>query len=388
MTALLWLLAAAALANGLVSLGLLAAIRRGVAISALPRSVTIRPQLVIPVTGPLPDLGSLRAALEAQTVSLAGLTFAVESDIDPAFARVADVFAGSVLPWQRVVAGRARACAQKNRNLAAALRSLPAGSCIVLADADIVPQPHWLALLLSPIERGTADLVSGYRWPLPRDAHWATLLGTWLDRGVAALAKGANGRMLWGGSIAIAAPAAQRIDLPVLLEQAVTDDLALATAARAIGLRCLLRGAVLVPTPFAHGPHSLFAFGCRQYQLVRLYLPGQWWIALILALVNAGGSIAALILAARAWVGAGAWLALTATALSNALARRNQAQAAGISPGWGKAERRLLLLAAALPLVHLAHLAMIAAAADTRTIRWGRYRYRMAGRQVTRITPA
>lgn len=383
--ALCWLLVAIAIGNGLVAFALALAMRRRVAAAAPPGPLATRPHLVIPATGRLERLEQLRAALLAQQTPPATIAFAVESCADPAFARIAAIFGDGAVPWSITVAGEATRGVQKCRNQAQALRSLPRDASVVLADADIMPQPHWLGHLLRPIEHRRADLVTGYRWPLPDDARLATVLGTWIDRGVAGLTKAAGDRLLWGGSIAIAPRALKVLDLPQVLEPAISDDLALAAAARAHGLRSLVRGTVLVPTPFAHDFRSLFAFGKRQYQIVLVYVPGKWAAALGVTLLNLAGSVAAPALAAASPIGLPAWLALAGVALASAAGRRAQARAAGIQAGWNRAERRLLLLPLVLPLVHLCHLAVILAALDRRTMRWGSYLYRLRGRRVVGI---
>jgi hypothetical protein len=376
-----WCLVAVMLANGIGALLLTRWNRKGMASYAPMARTGPNPQLIIPATGPLERLEELRAAILAQSRAPASTTFAVESRADPAFARIRAVFTESVT----VVAGKASGGSQKTRNQAAALRAVPPGDCIVLADADILPQPSWLDHLVQPIANNRADIVTGYRWPIPTDAGPATLIGTWIDRGIAGLVKAADGRLLWGGSIAISRTAAAALDLPDLLERAITDDLAIAEAARGARLRTLFRGAVLVETPFGHGFRSLHAFGKRQYQLVRLYAPLFWWLALGITALNLVGTVTVLLLAMRSWIGTAAWAASVALALANARERRMQARAAGIVRTWNGTERLLLLLALVLPVVHLYHLVLIASGASVRTVRWGRYRYRLRNKHVVAV---
>ena len=67
-----------------------------------------------------------------------------------------------------VVAGLSPLRSQKCTNLLAALAQLDADDAyVVLLDADIRPQPWWLAMLVAPLAAGRADLVNGYRWPVP-----------------------------------------------------------------------------------------------------------------------------------------------------------------------------------------------------------------------------
>ncbi|PWR19729.1 glycosyltransferase family 2 protein [Zavarzinia compransoris] len=358
----------------------------------LDEAVTAQAVVIIPATGPLPGLEALMAALGRQTCRPRAVVFAVESELDPAFARLAGLpgaGAGAGLPVAVVIAGEAVAGGQKGRNLAAALRAHGGDApFIVLADADIVPPPDWLAHLLRPLSRGAAEIVTGYRWPVPGDARPATVLGTWIDRGVAGLPKPNRGWLVWGGSVALTPAVAGRLSLADLLEREISDDLALATAARAAGLRILFRGAVLVPTPFGHSLSSLLAFGRRQYQMFILYQPWLWaWAGATVAL-NLFGSLS------LAWLAvAGGPAGAAAFALSVLLAalgdreRRRLAAAAGIAgTGDRRAEAALRLVPLVLPLVHLLHLAAVVGSLRRGRVAWGHCVYRMRGRQVLSVT--
>lgn len=381
MMVLAWLLAGVAVANGIGAILLCRWVRSGMTSYASFGTPDLRPQLIVPATGPLDNLEQLRAALDTQDGPPASIAFAVESRLDPAFARIRHVFPDSPV----IVAGQATVGSQKTRNQAAAIRTLPPGDCMVLADADILPRPRWLAQLIQPIATDRADIVSGYRWPVPTDAGAATLIGTWIDRSIASLTKAAGSRLIWGGSIALSGAAAATIDLPTVLETAITDDLALGEAARAAGLRTLFRSAVLVPTPFAHDFRSLYAFGKRQYQLVRLYNPGFWGLACAITTLNLVGTTAILLLAVRTWAGVGAWAATVLLALIGSYQWRLQARAAEIRPTWGRPERLLPLLSFVLPVVHFCHLAMILGGSKLNRIEWGRHSYRLRGKKVVRI---
>lgn len=374
-----------ALGNGAAAYGFARARRRRVPPPPTPGTVTLRPTVVFAATGPLPDLEGLRDALSAQSVQPSAVLFAVESRSDPAFRRVAAVFTGFSSPVQLVVAGEATTCGQKSRNLAHALsHPLARNGPLVLADVDIAPTPAWLANLMRPLEVGFADIITGYRWPIPEDGRLATLVGSWIDRGVAALPK-PSGSVIWGGSVALSAATANRIGLAGHLLHEVSDDLMLAELARAQGLRVLFRGSVLLPTPFAHDWRSLLGWGKRQYQMTRLYAPGIWALAAAITAVNLAGSVATLGLAMMSPGWLAGYAALVLLALGTDRERRGQARAAGIAIEAGPQEAALRWLALGLPLIHLAHLAAITAALDGRTIRWAHCVYRMRGRRVVGI---
>ena len=343
------------------------------------------PQLIIAATGPLPGLETLREALDAQTVPIGSLWFAVESEEDPAFCRIETVFRDFDPPVGLVVAGLASVGGQKSRNLAAALQEVDETRPVVLADADIVPQANWLATLLRPIRNRRADIVTGYRWPLPLDGRLPTLLICWMERAIAALPKPIGAQLIWGGSVALAPGLCTRLELAASLEPHISDDLFLATLARRHRLRVRFPAGVLLPTPTRHDWRSMIGFGRRQYQMIRLYSPLAFAAALATAALNLLGTAIPLVLLTREWWAAPAYLAMAGVSAVACGARRGLGSTMGIPPGKAAREGRICLLCLILPLVHLAHLLMIFGALRVRTIRWGRYTYRMRGKRVAAV---
>jgi hypothetical protein len=240
-----------------------------------------RVTLILPATGPLPGLADLFEALRGQTLRPARLIIAVESQDDPAYARIADLAPQFPdLAIELVVAGLSGERAQKCTNILGGLQRLGAEDAyVVLFDADIRPQPWWLAGLVGPLVAGRADIVNGYRWQVPQRISLATVIGTSIDRGIAVLLRLGNVRAVWGGSVAFTRPALTALDLPVLLARAATEDGMIGTQAETLGLRVVTRRGLRLPTPLGGSLLSLWRFARRQYQLVRLYRPGVWLLA-------------------------------------------------------------------------------------------------------------
>lgn len=385
---LLWLGAAWALGAGLVTLWSANLMRRRV--PALADVPVVGALVIIPATGPLPRLEALVAALDGQRLRPDRVVFAVESEADPAHGRIAGLIAArpaSAVPLALVVAGEAETSSQKCRNQAAALRAHGGdASFIVFADADILPPADWLAHLLRPLSRDAADIVTGYRWPLPLDLRAGTIFGAWVDRAVAGLPKPNRGWLTWGGSIALSRAVVRRLDLAAFFEETLSDDLALAGAARAAGLRIVFRGAVLVPTPFHHSLASLLGFGRRQYQMFLIYQPWLWaWAAVTVAL-NFLGSLALVGLAVSGGAGLAAWAISVVLAVLADRERRILARRAGIATqGRPGTELLLRLMPLVLPLVHALHLAAVLLSVERGRVVWGHCTYRMTGRRVTSI---
>jgi hypothetical protein len=241
----------------------------------------VRPTLVLPATGPLPDLAALFDALLRQTLAPRRLIVAVESREDPAFARVA-ALAGRypALAIELAVAGVSAERAQKCSNILAGLQRLDAVDLyIVLLDADVRPQPWWLAALVMPLAAGQADIVNGYRWQSPCSISLATAIGAAIDRAIATLPRSKRFRLLWGGSLALTRRALDMIDAPKTLARALTEDLVIGDRAAALGLRVMTRRGLRLPTPLDGTIGALWRFGRRQYQIVHIYRPGAWWCA-------------------------------------------------------------------------------------------------------------
>ena len=54
-----------------------------------------------------------------------------------------------------------------------------------MLDADIRPQPWWLAALVAPLAAGGADLVNGYRWLVPEPPTPVSILVAHIDHALA-----------------------------------------------------------------------------------------------------------------------------------------------------------------------------------------------------------
>jgi hypothetical protein len=252
--------------------------------------------LVLPATGALPGLEDLLAALSAQSLKPRRLIVAVEAREDPAYRRVAALAEQfPQLNLELVVAGLSPLRSQKCTNLLAALAQLDADDpYIVLLDADIRPQPWWLAMLVAPLAAGRADLVNGYRWPVPTRISFGAVLVAAIDRAVAVLPRVRWTRPAWGGSLAFTRNALAALDLPNTIGHSLTEDLPIGDRAAQMGLRMLARRAIRPPTPLAGDLRDVWRFARRQYQLIRLYRPGMWCFAAFVVTTDLAARIAML----------------------------------------------------------------------------------------------
>jgi hypothetical protein len=252
--------------------------------------------LVLPATGALAGLEDLLDALTAQSLKPRRLIVSVEAREDPAYPRVAALVERyPELKIELVVAGLSPLRSQKCTNLLAALTRLDADDAyIVLLDADIRPQPWWLAMLVAPLAAGRADLVNGYRWPAPTRITLGTVLVAAIDRAIAVLPRLRHTRPAWGGSLAFTRSALAALDLPNTIGHTLTEDLPIGDRAAQTRLRVLTRRAIRPPTPLAGNLSDVWRFARRQYQLIRLYRPGLWCFAAFVVTTDLAARIALL----------------------------------------------------------------------------------------------
>lgn len=346
--------------------------------------------LVLPLTGPSPSLEELLAALAAQSLRPRRLIVAVESRDDPAYQRAAALRGNyAELRLELVVAGLSPLRSQKCTNLLAALTQLDDNDAyVVLFDADIRPQPWWLAALVAPLAAGRADIVNGYRWQMPKTLSVATALVAAIDRTIATLPRLSLTRAIWGGSLALTRHALQTLDLPATIGRALTEDLPIGELAAETGLRVLTRRAIRVPTPLNGRFRDLWRFGRRQYQLIRIYRPGVWSYA---AIVVTTDLIARLVLLSTLIVAGASGPALSAILVAAALGSIAMEIRLAVGKRLGVADRigfRLsqhLLVWLILP-VSAFHASAIWGGVAASRVRWAHIHYRVDRRgRVTRV---
>jgi len=344
-----------------------------------------RVTLLLAVTGRTEGLPPLFAALARQTLRPRRMLVAVEAETDPALAQVRELEHLLPFPVEIVVAGLDDTRSQKATNMIAALARVDVDDdALVLLDADILPQDHWLSWLATPALNGAADLVTGYRWHALDGAGPARHVVAWLDRSLALGPRFLASGLVWGGSVAIARDALARMDLADALARTFSTDGAISRRARALGLRVLTRRAVLLPTPPEGGDREAIAFKTRQLQIVHVYVPSLWvWLGvalhaealvLPLAVLGLGGDGVAL----------GFVAAVGAVGVARALLQDRVTRAVGIREGM-PARAAQVALGALAPVTAPAVAALFWTSARTRVIRWRHIEYEVMGPEDVRV---
>jgi cellulose synthase/poly-beta-1,6-N-acetylglucosamine synthase-like glycosyltransferase len=326
-------------------------------------------------------------ALACQRYAGYRLIFAVESETDRAFALVRNMqrLLAGTLEVDVVTAGPSTCRAQKVHNLLAALGRLrEEDRVVVFADADIVPPVTWLSQLVRPVAAHESAASCGYRWQLPQDLRFPSLMVAAIDMSVATAARSRLWNLCWGGSVAIAREALERIDLPTVWDRAASDDLTLSAALRACGLRMYVPPHVLVPSPMSHDWRSLFRFAHRQYLLVRIYAFRHWLLCAWLVCVP---TFAAGVAMRALWSGA-RWplpvILVSAVLLQVRLSTRRAIAYRVLQNSHIAAAQSTIGFARwAWPLIHLTHLAAFISSAVGYRFTWAGVDYRLRGKTVS-----
>jgi ceramide glucosyltransferase len=240
---------------------------------------TVEPTvLIIPVRGIPPYLPELWRGICAQTHLPTRVIFAVESVQDPVYARLRKLSGGP--PVEVVVAGEANRRGQKIQNMLAGLARLePTDAIVIFADADITPTADWLARLLRDLDSQGVGMTSGYRWLIPTDERWSTAFVCIINASIASTPRDSKWANAWGGSMALRRPTIDALALPTLWDRAVSDDLTISRAVRALGGKVRSPRDALVPALASYSWTDAIVFGRRQYLFTRTHAPRLWIVA-------------------------------------------------------------------------------------------------------------
>jgi ceramide glucosyltransferase len=334
--------------------------------------------LIIPMHGVPPYLPELWRGICGQTHRLAHVIFAVESAQDPAYERLQKLTGGP--PVEVVVAGEATRRGQKVHNMLAALGRLePNDAIVIFADADITPTADWLARLLRDLDSQDIGMTSGYRWLIPTDERWSTAFVCIVNASIASAPRDSKWANAWGGSMALRRHTIEALALPTLWDSAVSDDLTISPAVRALGGKVRSPRDALVPALASYCWKDAIVFGRRQYLFTRTHAPHLWIVAAAATTIPLVGWATALPLALM-----GSKLAtgtiVAAYALDYTRARLRERIPRNL---WGlESQRRIKWLDRwATPAWLALHAAVIWSTLFGRTIHWAGRTYRIDAKQ-------
>lgn len=364
--------------------------------------------LIVAIKGVSRDTDPFLDAILALDHPRYRIVFAVESQQDPALARLLGRIPldSRTLRWQRdgpagagpagagpagdgpfevevVVAGETVATAQKVHNQIAAFGRLRREDrLIAFADADMRCGANWLSRLVAPLILGTHDLTGGYRWLIPEQSSLTNHLASVINASVATLGGREVYNMLWGGSMALTREAFDRLDVPELFSGSLVDDLHLAHTARraGAGLRIGYVRSLQVPTPVRYTWRGFLEFARRQYYIAKFYTPILFGISLFCTGVYTLGWLSASVAIAGgyqpAWL---PWLLVLGLDQLRALGRRRLVASLFESADANRLRPSMLIEHLGTPLYMAVHFAIVVHALILRQITWAGITYRAHG---------
>ena len=223
--------------------------------------------------------------------------FAVESADDAAVPAIEKYRALAPDRVTLVVAERRTDEGQKTTNLRAAVATLtPQDDILVLADADIWPEPDWLSRLIEPLVTNEADAVSGFTWLIVKDGRLSSYVLTAMAASIATIPRLPMLNPCWGGSTAMRQQMFRDLNIAEEWRGTLSDDLQFTNVVQAAGGRIAAPREILLRTAIKTGGFAaVTAEAQRWFMLVRIYVPGTYAITLAAMTFAALGWIVAVV---------------------------------------------------------------------------------------------
>jgi Glycosyltransferase like family 2 len=253
-----------------------------------------RAAVVVAVKGHDYEFDEFLVRLFRQDYPAFRVIFAVESADDAAVPAIEKYRAIAPDRVTLVVAERHQDEGQKTSNLRAAVATLtPQDEILVLADADIWPEPDWLSRLIEPLVDGEADAVSGFAWLIVKDGRLSSYVLTAMAASIATIPRLPMLNPCWGGSTAMRQQTFRDLNIAEEWRGTLSDDLQLTNVVQAAGRRIAAPREILLRTAIkTSGFSAVTAEARRWFMLVRVYMPGSYAITLAAMTFAACGWIA------------------------------------------------------------------------------------------------
>jgi ceramide glucosyltransferase len=292
MTAFLWIwLATQAIGVMLVWL-FTVGLGRPVRLTEAPRVA-----VVVAVKGHDEEFDEFLARLFEQDYPAFRVIFAVESADDAAIPAIEKCRTLAPDRVALVVAGRRRDEGQKSTNLRAAVATLrPEDEIVVLADADIWPEPDWLARVVAPLVAHEADVVSGFAWLIVRDGRLSSFTLAAMAASIATIPRLPLLNPAWGGCTAMRHATFRDLNLAQAWRGTLSDDLQLTNVVQQAGKRIQAPREILLRTSVKTNGFGDIAPGARRwFMLARVYMPASYWLTVAAMSFSALGWVAAIL---------------------------------------------------------------------------------------------
>jgi ceramide glucosyltransferase len=253
--------------------------------------------LVVAVKGHDYEFDEFLVRLFQQDYPAFRVIFAVESADDAAVPAIEKYRAIAPDRVALVVAERRKDEGQKTTNLRAAVVTLtPQDEILVLADADIWPEPDWLSRLIEPLVNGEADTVSGFAWLIVKDDRLSSYVLTAMAASIATVPRLPMLNPCWGGCTAVRRQTFVDLNIAEEWRGTLSDDLQLTNVVQAAGCRIAAPREILLRTAIKTGGFAAVTAEARRwFMLVRIYTPGTYAITLAAMTFAALGWIASVL---------------------------------------------------------------------------------------------
>jgi cellulose synthase/poly-beta-1,6-N-acetylglucosamine synthase-like glycosyltransferase len=292
MTAFLWIWLAAQVIGGALVWLFIVGLGRPARLTEAPRVA-----IVVAVKGHAEEFDEFLVRLFEQDYPAFRVIFAVESVDDAAVPAIEKCRSFAPDRVTLVVAGRRRDEGQKTTNLRAAVATLtPEDEIVVLADADIWPEPDWLARMVAPLVADEADVVSGFAWLIVKDGRLSSYALAAMAASIATIPRLPLLNPAWGGCTAMTQETFRELGIAEEWRGTLSDDLQLTNVVQEAGGRIRAPREILLRTAVkTNGFADIAAEARRWFMLARVYVPATYWLTVAAMSFSALGWIAAVL---------------------------------------------------------------------------------------------
>jgi hypothetical protein len=204
---------------------------------------------VVPCRGADPGLEKNLDAILGQKYPDYRVVFCVDRMDDPAVAAIERCRARHGTSSRIALAADLPGFGGKALALLGGLRDrAPSDEVVASLDADIRPDPGFLRALVQPLALPTIGATTGYRWYTPvRGGLWSAIRSAWNAAGLNIFFSDRY-NFLWGGAWAIRRENLDHLDLEALWRGTLSEDLAITSAVKRMGLRVQFVPRAVAPT--------------------------------------------------------------------------------------------------------------------------------------------
>jgi len=231
--------------------------------------------VLVPVKGVWPHQDEILESLLTQDYPGYHLSFILENEQDEAnlvVDRLCDRYAHA----DKVLAGPAELCAQKNHNLIAGIKALrPETEIVVFCDSTNLASRDWLRRFVMPLVADSIDVVTTFRFFIPRPA---TIGGVCQAMYAALLRILATMKPTpWGGATAVRRIIFDKLPVVDSWSRTVVDDLVLGNILEAAEVKVVMDPCNLLASPLPNqSVRGFLAYLDRQILFPKFTNPGLW----------------------------------------------------------------------------------------------------------------